>query len=75
MFFLRKFKNITKGLYKVKQNVQLQLDVTKSQGINFTHLELYFSLIIFALNPNSKNVHFRWKRMNLTYLILDNNYD
>ena len=26
---------------------------------------------MFVLNPNSKNVRFPWKRMNLTNLILD----
>ena len=34
-------------------------------------MELYISLIIFVLNPNSKDVRFPWKIMNLTKLILD----
>jgi hypothetical protein len=41
----------------------------------FAVLELYFSHIIFVLNPNSKNVHFQWKVMILTNLISDKNYD
>ena len=55
----------------VNKNVQLQLDVKNHELWNVTHLELYFSLIIFVLNPNSKDVRFPWKRMNLTNLILD----
>jgi hypothetical protein len=58
------------GYFQSQQHAILQTLIK-----NFTHSKLYFSLIICVLNRNSKNVHFQWKRMNLTNLISDKNYD
>ena len=59
----------------VNKNVQLQLDVTKSRSIKLYTFGTIFIAHNFRAKSNSKNVHFQWKRMNLTNLISDKKYD
>ena len=45
-------------LKQVKKNPVATWRKKNHEVLNFTHSKLYFSLIIFVLNPNNKNISF-----------------